>query len=198
MRMNTRGAVSVALDRARTHRCGPNSPGRSAATYGCPSAGHGCGLASACSTSSSTRSFTTKSSSISTPRWDAFVRRVDEYPSKGGGDHLGPKEKIREAPGFSPRRNRPRSSGGCDRAAEQLRGQRPVAHVPMGDRQPGCPGGRSKPDPDVVNVGTSGARDAPSEQFAKRLGGKVPLASRFAILQPRCVWTRSSRKSPTP
>ena len=54
-----------------------------------------------------------------------------------------------------------------------------------------APGGQVlKRTPNVVNVGQFGAHGMLSkEQLAKRLGGeRFRLASRFAIIQPKCVW----------
>ena len=64
-----------------------------------------------------------------------------------------------------------------------------------------APGGQALyRTPDVINVGHFGAHGMLSkEQFAKRLGGdRFRLASRFAILQPKCVWDAILEEKPYP
>jgi anaerobic selenocysteine-containing dehydrogenase len=64
-----------------------------------------------------------------------------------------------------------------------------------------APGGQVlNRQPNVVNVGQFGAHGMLSrDQFAKRLGGdRFRLASRFAILQPKCVWDAILEEKPYP
>jgi anaerobic selenocysteine-containing dehydrogenase len=64
-----------------------------------------------------------------------------------------------------------------------------------------APGGQALyRTPDIINVGQFGAHGMLSkEQFAKRLGGdRFRLASRFAILQPKCVWDAILEEKPYP
>ena len=64
-----------------------------------------------------------------------------------------------------------------------------------------APGGQALyRTPEVVNVGHFGAHGMLSkDQFAKRLGGdRFRLASRFAILQPKCVWDAIVEEKPYP
>jgi anaerobic selenocysteine-containing dehydrogenase len=64
-----------------------------------------------------------------------------------------------------------------------------------------APGGQVlNRQPKIVNVGRFGAHDRlPPEQSAKRLGGeRFRLASRFAIIQPKCVWDAILEEKPYP
>ncbi len=136
--------------------------------------------------------------------WEPFVKRVNEYPlDRVEAITWVPKEKIREAARLFATTKPAGIQWGV--AIEQQ------INCADNDRLLMClmgitgnidaPGGQvlNRP-PHVVNVGQFGAHGMlPREQFAKRLGGEhFRLASRFAILQPKCVWDAILEEKPYP
>ncbi|MBM4340135.1 MAG: molybdopterin oxidoreductase [Deltaproteobacteria bacterium] len=136
--------------------------------------------------------------------WESFVKRVNEYPLDRVEEITWvPKEKIREAARlFATTKpaaiqwgvaiEQQTSCADNDRLLMSLMGITGNIDVPGGqvlNRQP-----------NVVNVGQFGAHGLLSkDQFAKRLGGdRFRLASRFAILQPKCVWDAILEEKPYP
>ncbi|MEW5919414.1 MAG: molybdopterin-dependent oxidoreductase [Bacillota bacterium] len=136
--------------------------------------------------------------------WDAFVKRVNEYPLERVEEITWvPQEKIREA-------------------ARLFAATKPAA-VQWGvaiEQQINCAdndrllmfligltgnidarGGQVLyKTPPIVNVGRFGAHDKlPREQVAKRLGGeRFRLAGHFAIINPKTVWDAILEEKPYP
>ena len=136
--------------------------------------------------------------------WDAFVRRVKEYPLEKVEEITWvPKEKIRDAARLFAKTKPAAIQWGV--AIEQqnncVDNDRLLMCLMAVTGNLDVPGGQVlNKTPDIVNVGHFGGHGLLSkEQFAKRLGGeRFRLASRFAILQPRCVWDAILDEKPYP
>lgn len=136
--------------------------------------------------------------------WEPFVQRVKEYPLEKVEEITWvPKEKIRQAARLFATTKPAAIQWGVaieqqiscadnDRLLLALMGITGNIDVPGGQvlRRP----------PNVVPVGQFGAHGMlPKEQLAKRLGGeRFRLASRFAILHPKCVWDAILEERPYP
>jgi anaerobic selenocysteine-containing dehydrogenase len=136
--------------------------------------------------------------------WDEFVERVNEYPlDKVEEITWVPKEKIIEAARLFAT-TRPAAIQWGVAIEQQI-------NCVDNDRLLMClmavTGNLDKPGgqvlfrtPHIVNVGQFGAHGyLTPEQSAKRLGGdRYRLASRFAILNPKCVWDAINEEKPYP
>ncbi|MFC1532426.1 molybdopterin-dependent oxidoreductase [Thermodesulfobacteriota bacterium] len=136
--------------------------------------------------------------------WEQFVKRVNEYPlTKVEEITWVPKEKIKEAARLFATTKPAAIQWGV--AIEQqnncVDNDRSLMFLMGLTGNIDAPGGQALyRTPDVINVGHFGAHGMlPKEQFAKRLGGdRFRLASRFAILQPKCVWDAIVDEEPYP
>jgi anaerobic selenocysteine-containing dehydrogenase len=136
--------------------------------------------------------------------WEPFVRRVNEYPLEKVEEITWvPKEKIRDAARLFATTKPAAIQWGV--AIEQqnncVDNDRSLMFLMGITGNIDAPGGQALyRTPDVINVGHFGAHGMLSkEQFAKRLGGdRFRLASRFAILQPKCVWDAIVEEKPYP
>ena len=136
--------------------------------------------------------------------WEQFVRRVNEYPLEKVEEITWvPKEKIRDAARLFATTKPAAIQWGV--AIEQqnncVDNDRSLMFLMGITGNIDAPGGQALyRTPDVINVGHFGAHGMLSkEQFAKRLGGdRFRLASRFAILQPKCVWDAIVEEKPYP
>jgi anaerobic selenocysteine-containing dehydrogenase len=136
--------------------------------------------------------------------WEQFVRRVNEYPLEKVEEITWvPKEKIRDAARLFATTKPAAIQWGV--AIEQqnncVDNDRSLMFLMGITGNIDAPGGQALyRTPDVINVGHFGAHGMLSkEQFAKRLGGdRFRLASRFAILQPKCVWDAIVDEKPYP
>jgi anaerobic selenocysteine-containing dehydrogenase len=136
--------------------------------------------------------------------WEQLVRRVNEYPlERVEAVTWVPKEKIREAARLFATTKPAAIQWGV--AIEQqnncVDNDRLLMFLMGVTGNLDAPGGQALyRTPGVINVGHFGAHGMLSkEQFAKRLGGdRFRLASRFAILQPRCVWDAILEEKPYP
>ena len=136
--------------------------------------------------------------------WEAFVKRVNEYPLERVEEITWvPKEKIREAARLFATTKPAAIQWGV--AIEQqnncVDNDRSLMFLMGITGNLDAPGGQALyKTPDIINVGQFGAHSMlPREQFAKRLGGdRFRLASRFAILQPKCVWDAIVEEKPYP
>lgn len=136
--------------------------------------------------------------------WDDFVKRVNDYPlEKVEAITWVPQEKIKAAARLFATTKPAGIQWGV--AIEQQN------NCVDNDRLLMClmgitgnldaPGGQVLfRTPEVINVGHFGAHGSLSrDQSAKRLGGdRFRLASRFAILQPKCVWDAIVEEKPYP
>ena len=136
--------------------------------------------------------------------WEAFVKRVNEYPLERVEEITWvPKEKIKEAARLFATTKPAAIQWGV--AIEQqnncVDNDRSLMFLMGITGNLDAPGGQALyKTPDIINVGQFGAHGMLSrEQFAKRLGGdRFRLASRFAILQPKCVWDAIVEEKPYP
>jgi anaerobic selenocysteine-containing dehydrogenase len=136
--------------------------------------------------------------------WEPFVQRVNAYPlDKVEEITWVPKEKIREAARLFATTKPAAIQWGV--AIEQqincVDNDRLLMFLMGLTGNLDAPGGQVlNRTPNVVNVGHFGAHGMlPKEQVAKRLGGdRFRLASRFAILQPKCVWDAILEEKPYP
>ena len=136
--------------------------------------------------------------------WEPFVKRVNEYPLERVEEITWvPKEKIREAARLFATTKPAAIQWGV--AIEQqincADNDRLLMFLMGVTGNMDAPGGQVlNRTPNIVNVGHFGAHGMlPKEQFAKRLGGeRFRLASRFAILQPKCVWDAILDEKPYP
>ena len=136
--------------------------------------------------------------------WEAFVKRVNEYPLERVEEITWlPKEKVREAARLFATTKPAAIQWGV--AIEQqnncVDNDRALMFLMGLTGNLDAPGGQVLyRTPEVINVGHFGAHGMlPKEQFAKRLGGdRFRLASRFAILQPKCVWDAILKEKPYP
>ena len=136
--------------------------------------------------------------------WEAFVKRVNEYPlDKVEEVTWVPKEKIREAARLFATTKPAAIQWGV--AIEQqincADNDRLLMFLMGITGNIDAPGGQVlNRTPNVVNVGQFGAHGMlTKDQFAKRLGGdRFRLASRFAIIQPKCVWDAILDEKPYP
>jgi anaerobic selenocysteine-containing dehydrogenase len=126
--------------------------------------------------------------------WEDFVQRVNEYPlEKVEAITWVPKEKIREAARLFATTKPAAIQWGV--AIEQqnncVDNDRSLMLLMGITGNIDAPGGQVLYRiPDIINVGHFGAHGMlPRDQLEKRLGGeRFRLASRFAILQPKCVF----------
>ncbi len=136
--------------------------------------------------------------------WEAFVRRVNEYPLEKVEEITWvPKEKIREAARLFATTKPAAIQWGV--AIEQqnncVDNDRSLMLLMGITGNIDAPGGQALyRTPDIINVGHFGAHGMlTKDQFAKRLGGeRFRLASRFAILQPKCVFDAIVKEEPYP
>ncbi len=136
--------------------------------------------------------------------WKAFVKRVNEYPLEKVQEITWvPEEKIREAARLFATTKPAAIQWGV--AIEQqnncVDNDRALMLLMGITGNIDAPGGQALyRTPDIINVGHFGAHGMLSkEQFAKRLGGeRFRLASRFAILQPKCVFDAITKEEPYP
>ena len=136
--------------------------------------------------------------------WEPFVKRVNEYPLERVEEITWvPKEKIREAARLFATTKPAAIQWGV--AIEQqincADNDRLLMFLMGITGNIDAPGGQVlNRTPNIVNVGHFGAHGMlPKEQFEKRLGGeRFRLASRFAILQPKCVWDAILDEKPYP
>ena len=136
--------------------------------------------------------------------WEPFVKRVNEYPLDRVEEITWvPKEKIREAARLFATTKPAAIQWGV--AIEQqincADNDRLLMFLMGITGNIDAPGGQVlKRTPNVVNVGQFGAHGMlTKDQFAKRLGGeRFRLASRFAIIQPKCVWDAILEEKPYP
>jgi anaerobic selenocysteine-containing dehydrogenase len=136
--------------------------------------------------------------------WNEFLERVAQYPLEKVEEITWvPKEKIKEAARLFATTKPAGIQWGV--AIEQqnncVDNDRLLMFLMGLTGNLDAPGGQVlfRP-PDVVNVGHFGAHGMLlKDQFDKRLGGdRFRLASRFAILQPRCVWDAIIEEEPYP
>ncbi len=136
--------------------------------------------------------------------WEPFVKRVNEYPlDKVEEITWVPKEKIREAAKLFATTKPAAIQWGV--AIEQqincADNDRLLMFLMGLTGNLDAPGGQVlNKTPNVVNVGHFGAHGMlPKDQFAKRLGGdRFRLASRFALIQPKCGWDAILEEKPYP
>jgi anaerobic selenocysteine-containing dehydrogenase len=136
--------------------------------------------------------------------WEPFVKRVNEYPLNRVEEITWvPKEKIREAARLFATTKPAAIQWGV--AIEQqincADNDRLLMFLMGITGNIDAPGGQVlNRTPNVVNVGQFGAHAMlTKDQFAKRLGGeRFRLASRFAIIQPKCVWDAILEEKPYP
>ena len=136
--------------------------------------------------------------------WEPFVKRVNEYPlDKVEEITWVPKEKIREAARlFATTKPAAIQWGVAIEQQNNCADNDRLLMFLMGiTGNIDAPGGQVlNRTPNVVNVGQFGAHGMlPRDQFVKRLGGeRFRLASRFAIIQPKCVWDAILEEKPYP
>jgi anaerobic selenocysteine-containing dehydrogenase len=136
--------------------------------------------------------------------WDDFMKRVNEYPlDKVEEITWVPKEKIIQAARLFASTKPAGIQWGV--AIEQqincVDNDRLLMCIMAVTGNLDAPGGQVLfRTPHVVNVGQFGAHAyLPPEQAKKRLGGeRFRLASRFAILNPKCVWDAITEEEPYP
>jgi len=136
--------------------------------------------------------------------WEQFVKRVDEYPLDRVEEITWvPKEKIRAAARlFATTKPAAIQWGVAIEQQINCADNDRLLMFLMGltgniDRRGGQVLYRTPP---IVNVGQFGAHAMlPREQAAKRLGGTMfRLGSRFAIINPKCVWDAILEEKPYP
>jgi anaerobic selenocysteine-containing dehydrogenase len=136
--------------------------------------------------------------------WEPFVNRVNEYPlDKVEQITWVPREKIREAARlFATTKPAAIQWGVAIEQQINCADNNRLLMFLMGiTGNIDAPGGQVlNRTPNVVNVGQFGAHGMlPKDQLAKRLGGeRFRLASRFAIIQPKCVWDAILEEKPYP
>jgi anaerobic selenocysteine-containing dehydrogenase len=136
--------------------------------------------------------------------WEPFVKRVNEYPlDKVEEITWVPKEKIREAARLFATTKPAAIQWGVaiEQQTNSADNDRLLMFLLGLTGNIDAPGGQVlNRTPNIVNVGHFGAHGMlPKEQFAKRLGGdRFRLASRFAILQPKCLWDAILEEKPYP
>ena len=136
--------------------------------------------------------------------WEQFVKRVNEYPLEKVQEITWvPEEKIRAAARLFATTKPAAIQWGV--AIEQqnncIDNDRLLMFLMGLTGNLDAPGGQVLfRTPDIINVGHFGAHGTlPKDQFAKRLGGdRFRLASRFAILQPKCVFDAIIDEEPYP
>jgi anaerobic selenocysteine-containing dehydrogenase len=136
--------------------------------------------------------------------WDAFVRRVNEYPLKKVEEITWvPKEKIQEAARLFATTKPAAIQWGV--AIEQqvtcADNNRALLALMGITGNIDVPGGQMLfSSPKIRNVGQFGAHKMLSrEQAEKRLGGdRFRLAGNFAIINPKCVWDAILEEEPYP
>lgn len=136
--------------------------------------------------------------------WEPFLKRLRQYPlDKVEEITWVPKEKIREAARLFATTKPAAIQWGV--AIEQQTScadnDRLLMFLMALTGNIDAPGGQViNRTPNIVNVGQFGAHHMlPPEQAAKRLGGdRFRLASRFAIIQPKCVWDAILEEKPYP
>ncbi len=136
--------------------------------------------------------------------WDDFLGRIREYPlDKVEEITWVPKEKIMEAARlFATTRPAGIQWGvAIEQQINCVDNDRLLMCIMAVTGNLDKPGGQVLfRTPRVVNVGQFGAHAfLPPEQAAKRLGGeRYRLASRFAIINPKCVWDAIVEEKPYP
>lgn len=136
--------------------------------------------------------------------WDDFVKRVNEYPlDRVEAITWVPQDKIRAAARlFSTTKPAAIQWGVAIEQQNNCVDNDRLLMCLMGiTGNLDAPGGQVLfRTPEIVNVGHFGAHGSLTrDQFDKRLGGdRFRLASRFAILQPKCVWDAIVEEKPYP
>jgi len=136
--------------------------------------------------------------------WEPFVKRVNEYPlDKVEKLTWVPAEKIRQAARLFATTKPAAIQWGVaiEQQTNSADNDRLLMFLLGLTGNIDAPGGQVlNRTPNIINVGHFGAHGMlPKEQFAKRLGGdRFRLASRFAILQPKCVWDAILEEKPYP
>ncbi len=136
--------------------------------------------------------------------WKEFLSRVSEYPPARVGEITWvPKDQIREAARlFATTKPAAIQWGVAIEQQTNCADNDRLLMFLMGlTGNIDAPGGQVlNRTPTIVNVGQFGAHDRlPKDAYAKRLGSdRFRLASRFGIIQPKCVWDAILEEKPYP